>query len=188
MEIRLQPLTADKLPEFRALLGSSDFGGCFCAVWTSHGADWEQRCGDSSQPNFAITAKNVEEEKHTGFLVYSGDQLVGWTGSGPRTAFPLLESKLGSRLSPHTDSVWSIGCLAVSEKFRGQKLGEKIVQAVIEKARASGAEALEAYPVRPFHEPRAYRGTVSLFSRMGFAEKGAEKDGAHDILLMRFSL
>jgi L-amino acid N-acyltransferase YncA len=67
-------------------------------------------------------------------------------------------------------------------------LGEKIVRALIEKARASGAEALEAYPVSPFHEPRSYRGTVALFSRVGFVEIGAEKDDAFDILLMRFSL
>lgn len=101
--MRLEALTVDKLDTFRTLLGSSDFGGCFCAVWTSYGDDWVQRCKDKSQPNFFITKKNVEDGRHAGYLVYDGPDLVGWTGSGPKTEFPWLKTKLGSRLSEFSE-------------------------------------------------------------------------------------
>ena len=41
MRLNLQSLTVEKLDLFKELLGSSEFGGCFCAVWTSHDDDWE---------------------------------------------------------------------------------------------------------------------------------------------------
>lgn len=184
----LQPLREVGLNKFRELLGSSDFGGCFCAVWTSHGEDWTQRCEDKSQPNFFITKKNVEDGRHVGFLIYDGEELVGWTGSGPKKAFPWLKEKLGSRLSDFSDQIWSVGCLAIKKNFRGNGIADSVVQAVIAEARASGATCVEAYPARPFHEPRVFRGTYNLYNRLGFAEVDAERDGEHEIVLMRHPL
>jgi GNAT superfamily N-acetyltransferase len=188
MSVQLKPLTPTDLDAFRELLGTSDFGGCFCAVWTSNGSDWEKRCGDSSQPNYFLTKKDLNQGRHVGYLVYFEGQLVGWTGSGPKTSFPLMESKFGSRISEFSKEIWSIGCLALSAKFRGQNLAEKIVLAVIDEAKANGAKIIEAYPVRPFHEPRMYRGSYKLFQKLGFVEIAAEKDGEFDILLLQYSL
>lgn len=188
MEIELKKLTSHDKEAFRELLGGTDFGGCFCAVWTNHGVDWSARCADPAQPNFHTTAKNLDDGRHVGYLVYLNDQLVGWTGSGPKTSFPLLKTKLGSRLSPSKQNIWSIACLAVPAKFRGKNISEKIVNAVIEEARSLGASSVEAYPVRPFHEPRIFRGTPSLYQRLGFKELGSEKDGDHEVLLVELKL
>lgn len=188
MRLKLQPLTANKLDVFKELLGSNEFGGCFCAVWTSHGDDWSERCKDKAQPNFLITKKNVEAGKHVGFLIYDGDSLVGWTGSGPKTDFPFLKAKLGSRLSDFSSETWSVGCLAVKEAYRGKGIADLIVKAVAEEAEKNYATALEAYPTRPFHEPRVFRGTYQLYARLGFAEAGAERDGEYEIVLMNLPL
>lgn len=188
MKLRLEALTAKKLDVFRDLLGSSEFGGCFCAVWTSYGDDWVSRCKDKTQPNFFFTKKNVEDGHHVGYLIYRDGDLIGWTGSGPKTAFPFLKTKLGSRLSGFSDDIWSVGCLAVKEKFRGNGISDNIVLTVIQEAKENSASAVEAYPVRPFHEPRIFRGTHKLYERLGFTEGGAEKDGEHEVLLMKFPL
>ena len=188
MKLTLQPLTSEKLDVFKALLGSKDFGGCFCAVWTSHSDDWISRCTDQTQPNFFITKRNVDEGRHVGFLVYRGTDLVGWTGSGPKTDFPFLKTKLGSRLSSFSSELWSVGCLAIAESYRGNGLADLVVQAVAEEARAKGAISLEAYPTRPFHEPRLFRGTYQLYKRLGFVETGAEKDDDYEIVLMNLPL
>jgi GNAT superfamily N-acetyltransferase len=184
MTIDLRPLQADQLDTFKSLLGSSDFGGCFCAVWTAYGSDWESRCTDPATPNFHATAERVRSGHHAGYFVYDEKTLVGWTGSGPKNFFPLLATKLGSRLSPSIPQTWSIGCVAVKAEFRGQGLADKIVAAVLELARTNHATKVESYPVRPFHEPRIYRGTEGLYRRMGFVEDGHEMDGDHQILLM----
>lgn len=188
MNLMLQPLKPEKLGIFKELLGSSDFGGCFCAVWTSFGEDWVDRCRDKAQPNFLITKSNVEAGHHVGFLIYHGDDLIGWTGSGPKTDFPFLKTKLGSRLSSFSADIWSVGCLAVKEAYRGKGISDFIVKAVAEEARKKGATALEAYPTRPFHEPRVFRGTYQLYKRLGFSEIGADKDESYEIVLMKLSL
>jgi GNAT superfamily N-acetyltransferase len=188
MILTLQPLKEETLGIFKELLGSSEFGGCFCAVWTSHGDDWIARCHDKSQPNFLITEKNVLEGRHVGYLVYQGNDLIGWTGSGPKIAFPFLKTKLGSRLSDFSPKTWSIGCLAVKEAFRGKGLSDLIIQSVIDEATAKGADTLEAYPIKPFHEPRIFRGTYELYKRLGFVECGSEKDGEYEIVLMNCPL
>ncbi len=188
MNLRLESLSVETLPQFRELLGSNEFGGCFCAVWTSYGSDWEDRCKDKSQPNFLITKANVEAGRHTGFLVYDNEDLVGWTGSGPKTDFPFLKTKLGSRLSDFNSEIWSVGCLAVTTAYRGRGIADLIVKAVAAEARKQGSVALEAYPTRPFHEPRIFRGTFQLYSRLGFREAGSDRDGAHEIVLMQLPL
>jgi hypothetical protein len=62
------------------------------------------------------------------------------------------------------------------------------VEAVVEEARKSGAEAVEAYPTRPWDEARSYRGALSTYERLGFRLVAAEPDGASEILLMRLDL
>ena len=188
MKLRLEPLTVGKLDAFRALLGSPEFGGCFCAVWTSYGEDWLARCEDPAQPNFLLTQGNVRAGRHIGFLVYEAQTLVAWTGSGPKTAFPFLKTKLASRLSAFSPEIWSIGCLAVKQDFRGTGLPDRIVLAIMEEARSQGASLLEAYPTRPFDAPRIFRGTCQLYQRLGFKEAGAETDAPHEILLMQLPL
>ena len=187
-ELRLEPLSMTNLPEFKELLGSNEFGGCFCAVWTSYDETWEKRCGDKSLPNFNITAKNTANGQHIGFLVYQNEEIVGWTGSGPKTAFPLLKEKLGSRLSSFESNKWSLGCIAIKNQYRSKGLAEKIINSVINKACENGAILLEAYPTRPWHEPRSYRGSFKMFERLGFIEKISEPDGDFEILLMEYKI
>jgi GNAT superfamily N-acetyltransferase len=188
MKLVLQSLTVDKLDVFKELLGSSEFGGCFCAVWTSYGDDWIDRCKDRAQPNFLVTKKNVEAGKHVGFLVYDSNDLIGWTGSGPKTDFPFLKTKLGSRLSSFSADIWSVGCLAVKEAYRGKGIADFIVSTVVEEAKKNNAKIIEAYPTRPFHEPRLFRGTYQLYARLGFTEVSSEKDGDYEIVLMSLDL
>ncbi len=188
IDLKLVALSSSNLKEFRSLLGGPEFGGCFCAVWRSFDDTWSARCADQTQPNFAITRAHVQAGQHVGYLVYEGDALVAWTGAGPKCELPMLATKLASRLSPSDASTWSIGCLAVRASERGRNLPERILQAVCETARAAGARCIEAYPVRPFHEPRRFRGTEGLYLRNAFREVGSERDGEHEVLLMKLNL
>jgi len=182
------PLTPERLDAFVELLGDGAFGGCFCAVWTAFDDDWAARCADPQRPNLAETRRRVLAGEHVGFLVYDDEALVGWTGSGPKSAFPLLESKLASRLSPISDDVWSIGCIAVAASERGSGLSTRIVDAVVESARDAAAHAVEAYPTATWDEPRSYRGAATTYREAGFEEAGREHDGDDDILLLRREL
>jgi len=186
--LRLVALSPETPAAFRELLGSSDFGGCFCAVWTAFGADWSARCADPARPNLTTTAERVHQGHHVGYLVYQDQELVAWTGAGPKPGFPLLATKIGSRLSPMAAEVWRLGCVAIAASARGRGLSEAVVEAVIAEARAAGALALEAYPTDPWDEPRSYRGAASTFARLGFEEVGRDPEGEGAILLLRRDL
>ncbi len=201
MTLTLEALGRDRFEAFADLLGREDFGGCFCAVWTAFGDDWGARCADPARPNLAETRRRVEAGDHVGFLVRDAgaptkgadgqlvaSEPIAWTGSGPRSAFPLLESRKGARLSPQADDVWCIGCIAIRADRRGGGLSARIVEAVIDEARRAGARAVEAYPTRPWDEPRSYRGALSTFERAGFQVIGSEPDGESEVLLLRRSL
>ncbi len=184
-QISLRALKPEGLSDFRALLGSCEFGGCFCAIWSSYDNSWVSRCKDPAQPNYKITEARVLAGDNVGYLVYRDSELVGWTGSGPKSTFPFLAAKLASRLSPSTDNVWAVGCLAIKEGERGKGISEKIIAKVTDLAREAGASTIEAYPTRPWDEARSFRGSESLYRRLGFEERGKEKDGESEILLMQ---
>jgi hypothetical protein len=162
--------------------------GCYCAVWRAFDASWEQRCKDRTHPNRDIARKYVSEGTHWGFLAFNGPDLVGWTASGPKIEFPLLESKLGSRLSPFISSIWSIGCIAVKNPLQKHDATVNIVKAVAKQAHAAGAEFLEAYPTDPWDVARSYRGSLKIYEALGFKEFSADVDGDSRILCMRLGL
>jgi GNAT superfamily N-acetyltransferase len=186
--LRLVALTPETLAQFAEFLGRSDFGGCFCAVWTAFGEDWSSRCADPTRPNLETTSKRVQRGEHVGYLVYEGQDLVAWTGAGPKQGFPLLQSKLGSRLSPMSPEVWSLGCVAIAKAARGGGLSQRVVESVIAEAKRSGARALEAYPTDPWDEPRSYRGAASTYLRLGFEQVARDPAGEGAILLLRLPL
>ncbi|MBL4847963.1 MAG: GNAT family N-acetyltransferase [Planctomycetes bacterium] len=190
--LTLQALSEATLPLFGALLAERGFGGCFCAVWTAHGSDWAQRCSNPAKPNLDETTRRVLAGEHVGFLVWEGEEstrrLVAWTGAGPKTGFPLMARKLGSRLTPTSHEVWSIGCLAIASKHRGQGLSKRVVLALVDEATRHGASALEAYPTDPWDEPRSYRGAQSTFAEVGFQVVARDPDEDAEILVMRLEL
>ncbi|MCB9675252.1 MAG: GNAT family N-acetyltransferase [Alphaproteobacteria bacterium] len=177
--IRLVPLGVAELPDFAAL--HAGFGGCYCAVWTRFGPDWAERCAKGT--NLAATEADVRAGRKPGFLVYEGDALVGWTGAGPRAELPSMATRLGSRLG--RPDAWAIGCLAFPAEARGRGLADATVEAVVAEARAAGAAFIEAFPTRPWDEPRSYRGSERLYARHGFTVVASDPDGGSEILLMR---
>ncbi len=187
-KLHLEALSAQNFEAFARLLGGDEFGGCFCAVWTHHGSDWGKRCGDAAQPNRAATRADLDAGRRPGYLVFHDDEIVAWTGAGPKSEFPALSTRLGARVSTAGANAWCIGCLAIAEGWRGTRLPDRIVELVLEVARSAGASELEAYPTDPWDEPRSYRGALSLYQRHGFAEQARESDGTADIVLMSRAL
>jgi hypothetical protein len=186
--MKLKPLNLSNFKEFSNLLSGEEFGGCFCAVWRSYDDTWSSRCNDKAKPNLEITKENVKQGHHTGFLVYEESELIGWTGSGPKTQFPILETKLASRLTPFSADIWCIGCIAIKESYRGKSKSNKIFQAVINLAKSQNAKFVESYPTDPWDEPRSYRGSLKQFTKLGFERFGDEQDENSRVVCLRLKI
>ncbi|MBI4347160.1 MAG: GNAT family N-acetyltransferase [Elusimicrobia bacterium] len=188
--LRLSLLDKRRLQDFEHLLSGKEFGGCFCAVWTNHDGTWDERCKTRPQENLEHTRASVVSRKHVGYLVIrdSDGATVAWTGSGPKSAFPYMKERPGSRGGSFDDGVWAIGCLAVGRSYRGLGYSKRIVEGVIEEARRAGAKTLEAYPVEPAGDDQAYRGSKAMYESLGFSVAGQDSEGSYTFLRMEKSL
>lgn len=175
-ELKLARLDRRRIGDFERLLTGREFGGCFCAFWDNAGPDWEPRCKERPRENFEDTRRRVIAGEQKGFLALRemDGAVVGWTGAGPKTAFPPLKDRPGSRLGPWEDSVWALACLAVGFPYRGLGYSKQMVALLVEEARAAGARTLEAYPLDPAEEDGAWRGLRPVYESLGFAVVGSE--------------
>lgn len=183
----LVPLTPELLSTFQQFHCDVG-GGCFCAVWSSFDENWHERCSkDSGIANFEHTAAAVRSGQKRGFFLFREGQPVAWTATGLKSQFPYLSQKIGSRLTPVEEERWSIGCLSVHPKMRGQGLQDILLKQINELARANGAADIEGYPVVPNDPERAYRGSFKLFVRHGFQKVASEILEEDEFPVMRLS-
>lgn len=115
------------------------------------------------------------QEPAPGVVAYLDDEPVGWAAVHPRSDTSFARN----RLIPHVDDldVWSLWCFRVRPGRRKQGLMHELIAGAVQHARASGAPAIEGYPVDNGDErvdlTMAYVGTRRLFESAGF-EKAAD--------------
>lgn len=185
--IRLEALEPKNFSLFESIFTPGG-SGCYCAVWRNHDLTWEQRCKDPSIPNLTLAKNAVAQGVHWGFLAFDENRFAGWTASGAKTEFPLLRTKLGSRTTPFSPEIWSIGCIAFKEIGNNEAKSEQMIRAISIKGKEAGAKVLEAYPTDPWDQPRAYRGSFAQYKKLGFEEYSSEQDGESRVLCMRLNL
>ncbi len=116
--------------------------------------------------------KKLMAQGPPGVLAYDGDEVVGWAAVHPRadTSFAT------NRRIPHVDDldVWSIWCIRVRPGHRRKGISHHLLSGAVDLARASGAPAVEGYPVDNGGEKvdltMAYVGTQKLFADAGFTQ------------------
>lgn len=89
----------------------------------------------------------------TGIVAYLDGEPVGWCAVQPRTAYPGLlrvyRTPWEGRSEDKTDAtVWAVTCVLVRAGYRKRGIAYALAEAAVEHARARGARALEAYPMR----------------------------------------
>jgi len=163
---------------------------CWCLSWRLGSKENRQLTGTDR-------AEKVKElcsrKRAPGVLAYIDDEVVGWAGVAPRSE---LHPFAHSRKIPHIDDlpVWAIWCLRVRPGHRGQGITPALIEGAVDYARASGAPAVESYPVDNGAEKvdltMAFVGTRTMFQRAGF-RKAANTDsiaGGFPRILMRLDL
>ena len=169
--LSIAPLTADRWPDFEALMGpKGGCGGCWCMLWRLPKRDYDAMKGAANRD--AIRAV-VERGPPPGLLAYDGGVTVGWISIAPRAEFPRLET---SRVMQPVDDrpVWSVSCFLIARSHRGRGVATALLDAACAFAREHGATIVEGYPVAPVKSPYpetyAWTGFESVFLRAGFAE------------------
>lgn len=169
--LRFEPLTPGNWPAFEALFGDKGAcGGCWCMLWRLPRKQFEQQKGDG---NRAAMQALVADGVRPGILAFDGEQAVGWCALAPREDYPALAR---SRVMAPIDDrpVWSVACLFIDRRWRGQGVATALLDAAGEFARDRGATMLEGYPVDPGDRKLAaafaWTGIPAAFERAGFEE------------------
>lgn len=179
----VKPVTAELWPALVDLFGRGGASnGCWCMYWLL-GPDYHRR---PRELNRQALERAATDGPPPGLLALdeSGTAL-GWCRLTPRAELAWLDER---RTAVDDLPVWSMPCFYVRRGARGQGVMTALIEGAIEQARASGAPALEAYPVDtsvPGSTHNLFTGTVAGFEKAGFTVV-ARNHAARPI--MRFDL
>jgi len=167
-----------------------DSSVCWCLSWRLSSAENRSLTGTARADKVReLTRKKIAP----GVIAHDDDEVVGWAGVAPRSNLHPFEH---SRKIPHVDDlpVWSVWCIRVRPGFRKRGISTALIDGAVDYARASGAPAVESYPVDNRDErvdvTMAFVGTRKMFERAGF-EKVADTDsvsGGIPRIVMRLKL
>nr|WP_246376476.1 GNAT family N-acetyltransferase [Conyzicola lurida] len=161
---------------------------CWCQYFKVTNAVFEST--STADKTEALRAQK-ERGPTPGLIAYADGEPAGWVSVEPRVNFPrLFRSRVAASMAqpPDAASIWSIVCFVVAKAHRRQGVGNALLDAAVEHARASGATSIEAYPVDVAEITGSpggylYHGTVSMFRTAGFEDAADEPAIRHVMTL-----
>jgi GNAT superfamily N-acetyltransferase len=115
----------------------------------------------------------------TGLVAYLDGEPVGWCAVEPRSAYSGLRRVYrtpweGRDEDKADETVWAVTCVFVRAGYRKRGIAYALAAAAVEHARARGARALEAYPMRTeigeVTWDEIHVGAQSIFATAGMRE------------------
>lgn len=166
-------VTAANVGDFEALFDAP--GGpkyCWCMAFRATPA--EVKAAKRGERRLQILGR-IANGTPVGLIGYSDGAPIAWVSVAPKQSF----RRLGGPPTLEGQSIWSISCMFVPRRQRGQGLANQLIAAAIAHAREEGANIVEAYPVDPDAPSYRHMGFVPAFERAGFVHAGPEGRRRH---------
>ncbi len=189
VSVEVVPATVDRWPALEKVMGTpGDPPACWCQVFRHPREDWDAR---SVAQNRADLQALVTRGRTPGLVAVDGDAPVGWVSVAPLSEMArLTDSPWLAEAREEDEDLsgrWVVTCFVVRESARGSGLVARLLAAAVEHARASGAAALEAFPLDVTAAPEVdpdslFAGTVEEYLRQGFVRRGALQ--GHRVLVL----
>ncbi len=184
-DLAIIPLTPERWPDLEQLFGARGASsGCWCMWWRLAATEWERGAGAGNRGAFR---RVVARGPAPGLLAYEGATPVGWVAVAPRAEYPRLNRSPKLKAVDDTP-VWAVTCFYIDRHARGRGVAGLLLASAIDHARASGAVAVEGYPIDPaggtVSNASAYTGVLDMFHAAGFDE--IERRGGRPILRLTF--
>jgi GNAT superfamily N-acetyltransferase len=185
-EVDVRPVGPGQWSDLARLFGPSGaYSGCWCMWWRLSGREFSR---NGNAGNRAALADIVRAGEPVGLLGYASGEPVAWAAVAPRSAYSrILRSPALRPAEPTEAGVWSVPCFFVRRDRRRTGLAAVLLDAAVQHAGASGAAALEGYPVaaegrRLPPAAELFTGTVPLFERAGFAIRYRPESGRRVVM------
>lgn len=169
---RLTPeLCGDYLYYFEntAFTDHEEWADCYCLE--SHLSQeeneeiWEER-----QSRRAKAQELIEQGIMQGYLIYDGDNIIGWCNTGDKKSFlPVMNDPEHQTVDLNRTKVKIIYCIEIAPDYRGKGIAHRIIERVCEDAKKEGYTFVEAYPFLDMDFKYQYHGPVRLYESHGFS-------------------
>ena len=128
-----------------------------------------------------LMKSRVTDGTTVGLVGYLDAEPVAWVSIAPRDTY----RDLGGPEAETGEKIWSLACMYLHRKLRGEGHGMELIEAAKAYAKKRGGTVLEAYPVDPKSPSYRFMGFVPAFKRLGFLEMGKAGSRRH---VMRLAL
>jgi len=174
-DVEIHPATQDRLDDLADLFDSgSATRGCWCMWFINPAREVRNGWRDGGNRR-AFETLAVHADPPLGLIAYEGGVPIGWVATGPRSRYPRAIGPqvkiLKDRDTAEDDDVWLLPCFFVRVGYRRKGVTAALVAAAVEAADASGARAVEGFPIADAY-PKAqddYVGKQRRFAECGFA-------------------
>ena len=178
-KLAFKPVTKARWDDFAALFEAP--GGpsyCWCMAWRATPTEIKEAGRASRKP---LMHARVQDGTTVGLLGYLEGEPVAWVSIAPRETY----RDLGGPDAQEGEKIWSLACMYVKRKHRGEGHGAELIEAARAYAKKRGGTVLEAYPVDPASPSYRFMGFVPAFERLGFEPVGKAGSRRH---VMRLEL
>jgi GNAT superfamily N-acetyltransferase len=179
--VRVLPATADRWDDVVRVFGrrGDDPSWCWCRLFLGSGIDEPSDAAVSTPDNREALRREIAQAAiPPGLIAYIGDDPVGWTRVGRRSAFPGVGGNRAlARVLENDPEAWWVTCFAIDSRHRRSGVGSALLKAAVTFARKHGATAVEGHPVDVAALKAArvsgsalYTGTMAMFVAAGFSD------------------
>lgn len=144
---------------------------CYCMEThrTQGDDEWAERTAADNREDMSASLRGGHV---TGLLAFAGGRPVGWCNYGETTRLSGLMHRFGLAAGDH-EGVGSVACFVIAAPYRGHGVASQLLESAVDRLRARGLRAVEAYPARTDDSPHSnYRGPLAMFLRAGFEPYG----------------
>jgi len=173
-EIEVRDVTPDRVADYldffdhRAFRDFPAWQSCYCMETHRDHTDeeWSSRTGADNRADMQAM---IRDGRVTALLAYVDGKPVGWCNYGETTRLSGVMMKLKLDAAEHS-GVGSIACFVIAAPYRGHGVATKLLDAAIERLKARGLRAVEAYPRRQEDSSAQahYRGSLRMYEKAGF--------------------
>jgi len=172
-EVEIHDVTPERLADYQDFFDHHAFRdfpawqSCYCMETHSTHTD-EEWAGRTAGDNRRDMSEMINRGQVTALLAYADGSPVGWCNYGPTTKLSNIVRRFNIDVSDN-DRVGSVACFVIAAPYRGHGVASRLLDQAVDRLRARGMRAVEAYPHRGADSAQSnYRGPLSMFLRAGF--------------------